>query len=594
MMRLLILLSGLISAPAAAAMPFLQADGTRIVDERGNTVMLRSMNLGGWLVQEGYMLGIGRGSQSQIRSRVEALVGPTDAERFYQAWRDNFVTRADIDALAKAGFNSLRVPLHYDLFMPPVEEEANPAQISWNSEGFRRLDQLIEWARANRMHVFLDLHAAPGGQGFQDFADRVEGRPSLFESAANQDRMVALWARLAARYANDPAVGGYDLLNEPHWDFEGTGDREGCNNVASVPLFDLYRRITAAIRAVDRRHMIVVEGNCYGNSLAGFPPPWDDNLVLSFHLYRKYPVAATMAEPLAYRAAHKVPLWLGEVGHNSNDWYARIVRFAEGEGIGWAWWTLKLQRIDSPLEIRPSSGWQALTEFWAGRGPQPSRAAARAALMRYATHDVRFGANSWRRDVIDAIMVAPHAPEASRPFSTHGIGGVRAVDYDLGPNGVAYSDTTPADYSYVPGNSRVEYNEGRTWRNDGVDIAPATWDRPVGVDLRDGEWLAYTVTINRAGCYRAQFDGEPIEPGSTMRLLDGETIKLAKGSNVLRVTASGRYRFEAFRLLRADDRVTRATTALKTDQGDCQAPRNRGASDTALPADRAPLPCCAR
>jgi endoglucanase len=38
-------------------------------------------------------------------------------ESFYASWRETFITRADIDYIASLGFNSLRLPLHYELFL---------------------------------------------------------------------------------------------------------------------------------------------------------------------------------------------------------------------------------------------------------------------------------------------------------------------------------------------------------------------------------------------------------------------------------------------------------------------------------------------
>src|SRR3546814_6031844 len=90
---------------------------------------------------------------------------------------------------------------------------------------------------------------------------------------------------LAARYKDEPWVGGYDLVNEPNWSFATPGKGHGCDETENKAIWDLQRRITAAIRAVDQRHMVIVEGNCWGNNYRGLPPAWDDNLVLSFHKY---------------------------------------------------------------------------------------------------------------------------------------------------------------------------------------------------------------------------------------------------------------------------------------------------------------------
>ncbi|MET0655729.1 MAG: hypothetical protein ABWY94_09200, partial [Pseudoxanthomonas sp.] len=62
--------------PQADAKDFLRAQGTRIVDESGKPVVLRGMGLGGWMLQEGYMLELPAfGTQQVIRKRIAELIG---------------------------------------------------------------------------------------------------------------------------------------------------------------------------------------------------------------------------------------------------------------------------------------------------------------------------------------------------------------------------------------------------------------------------------------------------------------------------------------------------------------------------------------
>ena len=42
----------------AGAQGFLKAEGKRIVNEKGENVLLRGMGLGGWMLQEGYMMKV--------------------------------------------------------------------------------------------------------------------------------------------------------------------------------------------------------------------------------------------------------------------------------------------------------------------------------------------------------------------------------------------------------------------------------------------------------------------------------------------------------------------------------------------------------
>lgn len=500
-------------APGASrAEGFLRVQGRQIVDAQGRPVILRGVGLGGWMLQEGYMLGLtGPGMQHAIRRRIVDLIGEEDAEAFYRAWLDNYVGKDDIDAIAAWGFNSVRLPMHYQLYTLPVAKEPVRGRQTWLEDGFRRTDALISWAKANGLYVILDLHAAPGGQGNDlNISDRDPSAPSLWDEPANRDKMVALWRRLALRYRDEPAVAGYDLINEPNWGFADADDKNGCKEAGNAPLRELLVRTTAAIREVDRRHIVIVEGNCWGNNYRGVLDAglWDDNLVLSFHKYWTGTGRDSIAEPLALRERWNLPLWLGETGENSNDWFARTVETLEGEGIGWANWPLKKLRYNNPLQVVANPGYERVLAYWEGQGPRPSRAQAREALLTLAGRDVRFEHNLRRADVVDAWLRAPR-DDRSLPFKPHRIGRgggeVAAVDFDLGRNGVAYFDLDAGNESGKP---NADWNRSQLYRNDGVDIE-RDGDGLRVASMQAGEWLKYTIEAEAAGDYRLSWRGTP-------------------------------------------------------------------------------------
>lgn len=142
-----------LSAGLAEAQSFLRADGTRIVNEEGEPVILRGMGLGGWVLQEGYMLQLGElGQQHVIRARIADLIGEEKTEAFYRAWRANYTTKADIDAMGRWGFNSVRIPLHYDQLTLAADQEPVAGQDTWKEEGFKQIDDLLDW-EIGRAHV---------------------------------------------------------------------------------------------------------------------------------------------------------------------------------------------------------------------------------------------------------------------------------------------------------------------------------------------------------------------------------------------------------------------------------------------------------
>ena len=399
-------------APPAHAEGFVRADHQQIVDGKGHRLILRGLGLGGWMVQEGYMMGPSNlKAQHIIRRRISEIIGEKRTEQFYRSWLDNAVTKADIDAMAKWGFNSVRLPMHWNLFIEDKHGRNTSKNIVWNEEGFRRIDLLIRWLKANDMYLILDLHAAPGGQGHDiAISDRNPNKPSLWHSDENQAMMIALWSEIARRYKDESTIAGYDLLNEPNWGFQDKKDKGGCRETENRPLRDIYIRTIRAIRAIDTNHMLVIEGNCWGNNYAGVLPIEDRNTALSFHKYWT-PTTRESIEPfLKLREQYDMPLWNGESGENNNDWYARAVALQEKNGIGWSWWPLKKIGAGNPLEIKANADYRRLVAHLRGEGKKPSAKHAFAGLMQLA-NDSRFDRNIHHQGVIDALMGASRKPD---------------------------------------------------------------------------------------------------------------------------------------------------------------------------------------
>lgn len=401
----LICLMAIISMVSADTQGFLKTSKQRIVDGKGEEVLLRGMGLGGWMLQEGYMLGINKiGTQHSIKARITDLIGPENCARFYDLWLQNHMTKADVDLLARCGFNSIRLPMHYNLFTPPIEAEPVQGQVTWLNQGFELTDRLLSWCKENHMYLILDLHAAPGGQGKDaNISDYDPAKPSLWESEANRHKTVALWRKLAERYAHETWIGGYDLLNEPNWTFEGK-DKNGREDKTNQPIWAIYQEITQAIREIDKNHIIIIEGNGWGNNYNGFPGPWDDNMVLSFHKYWNPNTQEAISSHLALRGKYNIPLWLGESGENNNQWFKECTALVEKNHIGWAWWPLKKVGSSScPLTIPRSDDFKKIVDYWNNKGEKPSAEMAKKALFdlveQLKTDKCRFN-----KEVTDALI----------------------------------------------------------------------------------------------------------------------------------------------------------------------------------------------
>ncbi|HVV71970.1 MAG TPA: cellulase family glycosylhydrolase, partial [Verrucomicrobiae bacterium] len=361
-------------------------------------------------------LGINQeGTQHSIKARVADLVGQQECDRFYELWLKNHMTREDVDLLARNGFNSIRLPMHYTLFTLPIEKEPVQGQNTWLSTGFELTDQLLSWCKANRIFLILDLHAAPGGQGKDaNISDYDPAKPSLWESEWNRRKTIALWRKLAERYATEPWIGGYDLLNEPNWTFEGK-DKNGKEDAANKPIWELYQTLTRVIREVDKNHLIIIEGNGWGNNYNGFPGPWDENMAFSFHKYWNPNTEAAIERFIAMRNRYQRPIWLGESGENSNEWFRDCVALVERNNIGWAWWPHKKIGSDScTLTVKRPDGFKEVVDYWNHRGPRPSSDVADKALFELV-ENLKAGNCRFNTNVVRALIPVPKRATSESP-----------------------------------------------------------------------------------------------------------------------------------------------------------------------------------
>ena len=467
--------------------------GPYLKDDNSNNVILRGINLGGWMLQEPYLFQFtgAADSQHEFKEKLVEFIGQENTDNFYNAWYENFITQGDVDSLASYGFNSVRLPMHYDLFTLPIQEEPIVGENTWLDLGFYMVDNLLDWCETNNMYLILDLHAAPGGQGFgSDINDYNPNLPSLWESEENKNKTIALWGKLAERYADEPWIGGYDLLNETHWD------------LAENELRNFYIDVTNEIRQFDQSHIIFIEGNGYANDFSGLTPPWDDNMVYSFHKYWSFNDSLEWVTWI--RNEYGVPLWMGEGGENSNQWFTEAIKMFEDNYIGWAFWPWKkLESISAPFEISSNSNYESLINYFRGDSNAPSVENAVDGLMQLA-EDSHISNNRFQRDVVDA-MIRQVSSNETLPFDElNNIPGVLyASDYDLGPMGYAYSDADYATYHINTENFQA-WNQGWQYRNDGVDIENSSDSDGNGFQVgftNDDEWLLFTVEVQESGFY---------------------------------------------------------------------------------------------
>jgi len=323
-------------AENSAATGFVHTAGKHFVGPDGTPFQIRGINLGNWLVPEGYMFKFRRmHAPKEINALIERLIGPADTKEFWDVFRETYVTEEDIRFLKAAGFNTVRVPLHYALFIDPND----PSQ--YDGPGYRLLDRVIGWCRTAGLKVIVDLHAAPGGQTGVNHDDGT-GFPLVFYVPSYRRQTIDLWRHLAERYRDEPTVLGYDLLNEPISPY---------NDVAYLnPLLEpLYKDIVAAIRSVDQHHVVFTAAAQWSTNFAVFGRPYDSNIAYTYHKFWASTERDSVQSYVNFANQYNVPIFLGESGELTDDWNRAFRKLNERFGISWSFWTFK--NLDTPSTV---------------------------------------------------------------------------------------------------------------------------------------------------------------------------------------------------------------------------------------------------
>ncbi len=276
MRHVLISLAVTISAwlsPAAASLPFVRVDGDRFVDEAGQTVILRGVNLGNWLSLEAWMFGLDENvvrDQRTIIDIFESRFGAAEAERLLDLHRAGWMTQRDFDQIAALGFNAVRIPLWDGLIRDEGQEFA------LRDDAWEWTDAALEMAENAGLYVLFDMHGAPGGQSLDQPSGDVTAN-DLWTNDADRERLAWLWQHFARKYKNNPTLVGYDILNEPYGNFS-TDHR--------ADLIDIAGRVHDAIREIDPDRPILLPGAIEGIGFYGDPAArgWT-GIALTEHFY---------------------------------------------------------------------------------------------------------------------------------------------------------------------------------------------------------------------------------------------------------------------------------------------------------------------
>jgi beta-glucosidase len=280
------------------------------------------------------------GPNPAVPRRGISLGGALDGDGLDAA---EWVRDAHLDAIAAAGFETLRLPVKWSAHQatqPPYE--VAPTTLS-------RVERLVDAALGRGLAVVLDVHH------FDPLGVRA--------NTGDEARFLALWDALARRFAGTRPELWFELLNEPH----------GC---MTAPRWNrLLAGALAVVRATGPERGVIagpVRWNTV-DALDGLALPADERLAATVHYYSPFRfthqgagwidgaegwrgttwgtaadrarVRADLERAADWAAARGVPLLLGEFGVTAAApmparaaWTALVRAEAERLGIAWCYW----------------------------------------------------------------------------------------------------------------------------------------------------------------------------------------------------------------------------------------------------------------
>jgi aryl-phospho-beta-D-glucosidase BglC (GH1 family) len=326
------------SHAAFAQLSMLHQSGRNIVNASGQTVVLKGMNLGGYMVMEPWMCPADAGGlpdSYSVMKELDSRFGVAEEQTLIKGYEQAWITTQDFVNIKNAGFNVVRVPVWWGNFWPLASQTTS----NLRSDAFTQLDWIVSQAAAQGIYVIIDMHGVLGGQSTSD--DTGQQNQNVYWTNQNDQGNTAwLWWEIANHYNGNATVAGYDLLNEP---------MNAPNDAAVISAFaSLY----TSVRSADPNHIIIIEG-CFDQwNWAMLPSPsskgWT-NVVYEMHEYQWNTTQAAVqagsqneVNEFNNYASYNVPDYIGEwndMGYNSSYQYS--YNLYNSNGISSTMWAYK-------------------------------------------------------------------------------------------------------------------------------------------------------------------------------------------------------------------------------------------------------------
>ncbi|MGO9527920.1 MAG: cellulase family glycosylhydrolase [Verrucomicrobiia bacterium] len=341
---------------AADPDPLLVANGINIRNGHGtgDVVQLRGVNLGTWLIMEGWMCpmdssGVYSDNYSVIQE-LDTRFTTSPEQSLIRTYQYTWITTNDLDNIRAMGMNYVRVPFWWG--------DVQTLSGAWRGDAFDRMDWVVSNAWQRGLYTILDLHGAPGGQNSSESTGQ-QNQNQYWTSSSDQNQTAIIWSNVAAHFAGNPAVAGYDLINEPS------------GAPTQTAIWSAYNSLYQTVRAVDTNHMIMMEGTWTGTGTNGESLNWQwdvlpnptqynwSNVVYEMHSYPgtnslsgEEAEADKQVSDFQNHQSWNVPCLIGEFNcyGTTNAWPYFVQQF-DTNNMSWSVWSYKA------IHGSPPDGW---------------------------------------------------------------------------------------------------------------------------------------------------------------------------------------------------------------------------------------------
>ncbi len=316
---------------------FLMTKGQDIVNQKGEKILLKGVNLGAWMIWEDWLCPYEESlDHYTVLEILTERFGEEKAYELMNTYMDNWITEYDLDEIKSMGFNCVRVPFWFRNF---YYDDNGRKILDKNGEwDFSRLDWVIEECSERNLYVVLDMHGAVGYQSDAPHNGK-KGECGLYDDTEQGERYRVLtdelWTAIASRYKDEPAVAMYDLLNEPMCDVEAGEIERRINNEM------IYTRLYDTVRKVDDRHIITME--CIWTAIA-LPQAWLkgwDNVVFQVHFYNNSNFIFNLFTWFTKFVYMDVPMMMGEFYPHQQTTWENCFKTLDAANYSWFLWTYK-------------------------------------------------------------------------------------------------------------------------------------------------------------------------------------------------------------------------------------------------------------